>query len=102
MSKPRLYVVLLDTLAPGPRCAQTAHGVGAFARRYPDAANVWADAPVEVLTATADNLCGAAITLQLQGLPYVTFREPDLGGALTVVVTSEAGAKVLRGLSRAA
>ena len=68
-----------------------------FALTFPEIAAV---APVVVLLAASDELslswlCADAVTA---GLRVASFREPDLGGALTAVALEPAGRRLVAGL----
>lgn len=84
----RLYVVLLASLAPGPRIAQAAHGMASFARAHPESLKAWADGHNTIACVTVPDAAayeGLLLRLDIDRVPYAIFREPDLGNAITAV-----------------
>lgn len=83
----RLYVVVLDSLAPGPVAAQAVHGALEFAAAHPATWAEWRERSntVAILAANAERLASIRHDADVWDVRHATFNEPDMGGALTAV-----------------
>lgn len=99
----KLYVALLDTLGAGQRVAQAMHGVVELAAAHPEAVGAWraASNTVVAVAMPAPRLAQLAAACGAHRAPAASFREPDLGDALTAVAVLPTTARVRRILQRA-
>ena len=86
MENEKLFIVVRSDLAPGDRCAQSCHALGAFAIRHPDEARTWFwDSNNLVVLECVDEaaLRELVVLARRHGVPYALFSEPDLSCAAT-------------------
>lgn len=74
-------------LRPGAQAVQAAHALADFSVAHPDAFREWHQHNYLVFLSVADEaeLQGLHDRLSAAGCPVTSFREPDMGGALTAV-----------------
>ncbi len=98
---PKLYAVTRDDLPAGLQAAQLGHALVGYVLAQPAQAARWhtrsnnlvclAVPTLEALSGLVERLAGASV-------PMLCFHEPDLGGELTAVAVSPAGARLLASL----
>ena len=79
-TEPRLYVIIDESLESVYGCVQGGHAVAQYLLENPD--SEWKN---NYLIYLKDKLERLVVKLQILGIRYTEFREPDLGGKLTAI-----------------
>lgn len=85
----KLYVLVRSDLGPGPRVAQAVHGTDEFRDMHPGLHAQWRkDSNTVAVLGVQDEAHLNTVREQAEryGVPFATFREPDLANASTVLV----------------
>lgn len=97
----RLFLVTRRDLPAGDQASQLVHGMAEFAEKWPAVFREWKNTSNTIILKTVENET-ALRWLQAQAedkdFVHVTFREPDLKNALTVVVIEPRGHRLMHGL----
>lgn len=94
----KLFIVTRSDLPPGARAAQSAHTALAFAFAFPEAARAWHDRSNNIVLLEAPNenaLLNLANRARVDGIPCITFTEPDLNNATTGIALGGSGHKLV-------
>lgn len=97
----KLYVVTRRDLPPGAQAAQLLHAFRAFVAEHPEIELAWFRGSNTItLKSVADEreLRDLATEAFAAGVKHASFREPDLGNALTAVTLEPRGAPLVRRL----
>lgn len=98
----KLYVIVPAKLAFGEQTAQTAHGVAAFAVAHTAQFLAWATPEQRnIVCLEAPDLETLLAKLQAADIKLATFRETDMGDALTAIACEERAARLLSSLPKA-
>lgn len=79
-TEPRLYVIIDESLESVYGCVQGGHAVAQYLLENPD--SEWKN---NYLIYLKDKLERLVVKLQMLGIRYTEFREPDLGNKLTAI-----------------
>lgn len=98
----RLYVIVPAKLNFGEQTAQTGHGVAAFAVAHTDQFLAWATPEQRnIICLEAPDLEALLVKIQDASIKHATFRETDMGNALTAIACEEAAWRMLSSLPKA-